>query len=72
MILLRHSVIVQDVQNAMPVNSMQSAEGVLLSPIASDAIFLKKKILSVLSAIKLKISFGAILQKMIKYLNYEG
>ena len=52
MIHLRQNNIVQDAENAITANSMQSAEDVLLSHTASDAIFLKKKILSVLSVIK--------------------
>jgi hypothetical protein len=51
MIQLRQNNIVQDVQNAITANSTPSAEDVLLSHKASDAIFLKKKTLSVLSAI---------------------
>lgn len=57
MIHLRQNVIVQDAQNAITVNSTQSAEDVLLSHTASDAIFLKKKTLSVLSAINLQKHF---------------
>jgi hypothetical protein len=50
----RHNGIVQDARHATPVRSTLFAEDALLSHTASDGIFLKKKILSVLSAINLQ------------------
>jgi hypothetical protein len=57
MIHLRQNNIVQDAENAITANSIPSAEDVLLLHTASDAIFLKKKTLSVSLAINLQKHF---------------